>query len=954
MIRNSLLILLAYFTVALPTQAQVSEETFDQVNSLIPSDVDSAMRVVERLSQQVENGSVKNKDRFYRDAANFYNRLGDYTKESHNLKKLIPFLPKKSDTLYAVLIRLGMAQLNSGKFESSKRCFERCIAYYTKQNTDAAGKAANRDGKIKSYNGLASVLVANGDCSNAIDFYYKSINLLESTKDYLQLSRTYSNLSIAYTCLGEKRKSMEVRKKSYHFALLSDDEEEIHFGRLNMGGAYNALEQLDSALYYLKLAEPYFEEQFNAQILNAIYNELGAVYSKSGQNEQAEAYYLKSIKLLKSGGFDFALPGTLANYGNVLLAKGNYTKGIEACREALSIAKKIQYTEVQMIACDCLYQNFKSTNATDSALFYLENKLLLKDSIANAELQKASLRKELENTHSKEKQGIISSANKELSQVVNFRNVLIVGIGILLLALAILLFSFRQKKRSVAYIQREKQYLDDLVHNLVHEFRTPLTLIKGPAEELLRTDKSNALLQLVNKNGERLLDLVNQVLDFSKIKAGKMALSEEITDVHVFLSGTVELFVPLAQAKNINLKYRNDLEHSVVLIDSDKLFKVVSNLLSNAVKYSREGDTILLRVAHENKKLVLTIEDTGIGIPPNELKNVFRKFYQVDATLTRKEEGTGLGLAFVDELVQLMKGSIRLESVLNKGTTVTVSFPYKTATLLQPAVSHVPQPAAIPIEQHEAAEVENPFTVLVIEDNADLQSFLRMLLVQEGYEVHIAGDGEQGIEMAIETIPDLIISDVMMPKKDGYQVLKHLKQHEVTEHIPIMLLTAKASFDSMIDGLEIGADDYLAKPFKSQELLLRVNNHIRHQLKIQQKYQTLSAAKDETIVKHPLIEKIEAIIAQEDGIHGSVEDLADACAMSRSQLHRKVKQLTGLSTTALLTKIRLDNALLDLTATDMSISEIAYKWGYSDPANFSRLFKKQFGQPPSELRNSVN
>ncbi len=941
--RNKIILLLVFTSTSYFSVSQSIDSTFRKAYTLLYTNPDSAIALIGRLDRKAGTFQAHKKQRYYSQAANFYSTIGDFKNEAINWSNLIQMLPANSDTLHSAMYRHGMAELNNGKFTEAKADFSACEKYYLKKN--------NSNGLVKAYSGMGAVLTTTGNGNASIDYYNKAIRILKTTGNDLELAKMYSNLSIPYTTIGDTEKALEMRQKAYKHALLSGNDEEIHFNELNLGGSYNATDQPDSAKYYLKKAEIYFEKNFNAQILNAIYNELGAVFSKAGEHSSAETYYLKSINLLKSGGFDFALPGTLGNYGLVLHNLGKYKEGIQVCREALPIAKQMNYTEVEMVVCNCLYQNFKSANIPDSALQYYERSILLKDSIANIELQKTALRKELEAKHSEETQGIISDAEKEINAVTGLKNIFITGSILLMILLFFLLYLFRQKRKNVAYIEREKNYLDNLMHNLVHEFRTPLTLIKGPAEELIKADPNNTLLQLIEKNSRRMLDLVNQVLDFSKIKAGKLPVSEEVTDISIFTTDLIDLFTPIAEKKNIRLSYDNQVKHTLVLIDNDKLFKVLSNLISNALKYSDEGASVSVKSSLENDKLCFTVEDTGVGIPPEEMQNIFKKFYQIDATTTRKVEGTGLGLAFVDELVKLMKGTIEVKSEINKGTIVSLTFPYVkiSGEYQRPAQTKLSSEST-PLPQ-ERTETDEQVKVLVIEDNVDLQTYLSILLKGENYEIFISNDGEEGINRALEVIPDLIISDVMMPKKDGLEVLNTLKNHPATEHIPILMLTAKASFDSMISGLETGADDYIAKPFKSSELLLRVRNHILQQRKLQQKYLSDTGSESTPDPKHPLLLQIEKLVSEESGAQITVEELAASCAMSRSQLHRKIKYLTGISTSALLTRIRLEHSKNDLITAELTISEIAYKYGYSDPANYSKLFKKQFGKSPSDYRN---
>ena len=769
--------------------------------------------------------------------------------------------------------------------------------------------------------------------------------------DY-QLLIVLSNIANAYLELGEIDKAFETRQRAYDLALKTKDEFEIHLAEQDLGASYNLLGKSDSALLYLNSAKLYFETNFNPQMLSVVYRDLGVSYYNLDDYDQSKSYYIKSITILKERGYDFPLPGTLSDYGQVLQGTGDFSEGIRVCQEALPLAIAMNYPEVEARVCKCLYLNFKGDSQSDSALFYFERHLILKDSISNIELQKKVLREELEISHSKQKKDIISDANVEIEHAASLRNVWIVGFLVLLLGIIALFFAFWQKRKSSKIIEREKRYLDNLLHNLVHEFRTPLTLIKGPTEELLKKDGENKLLRLVDKNSDQMLRLVNQVLDFAKIKAGRLEVKNEITNLHLFTNDTLALFEPIAHEKNVSLSNQIQAENTTVKIDGDKLFKIVSNLLTNAIKYSKESSKVVLKITVHKGWLNVEVSDTGIGISAADQEKVYNKFYQVDATITRKGEGTGLGLAFVKELVQLMNGEISLISKLGQGTIVRVKLPIEMAEI-QKAVNadtrivEGEEKEISQIEGHES--VTNKPKILIIEDNRDLQDFLSQILVEKGYEVHGALNGVLGVEKALEIIPDLVISDVMMPEMDGYQVVQHLKNNFATEHIPVVILSAKASFDSMIEGLGAGADDYLSKPFKSQELILRVANQLKRQEKLQQKYLNQTSS-DTPVIKHALIEKIESITTEDLGKQISVEELAEECALSRSQLHRKVKFITGLSTTALLTKIRLDLALIDLQKTDLSVSGIAYKYGYTDPAHFTKLFKKSFSKTPSDIR----
>jgi signal transduction histidine kinase/DNA-binding response OmpR family regulator len=651
------------------------------------------------------------------------------------------------------------------------------------------------------------------------------------------------------------------------------------------------------------------------------------------------------------------------NLGQIALVQKNYPLALTYCDKAWLFFKESRAFLQKKEVCACLFEAYKGKGNTQQSVAFLEKSIVFADSLRNEnavrEIYNTQKNIAIERQKSAFKTARLKRELKTAKEIEQQQ--LITGIigAVAIIILLVFLFYYRisnERKKAAELLAGEKHYLDNLLHNLVHEFRTPLTLIKGPAEELLKEDSGNSHFQMINRNSDHLLGLVNQVLDFAKIKSGKWSVASDETNLQLFLSDSVDLFAKHAAQKNICLlKSWNGLP--LVKTDSDKLFKIISNLLSNAIKYSGSNTEITIRCEVTYQQLHITVEDQGIGMSEEDQKKVFDKFYQVDSSTTRKGEGTGIGLAFTKELVRLLGGKIVLKSALHKGTTICVTIPVEQVgeNELQTVVQSDPETFRNPEMIETDAEAEERPKILIIEDNEDLRVFLAQILGKNGCELLTAENGQKGIDLALEQVPDLIISDVMMPEKDGYQVVQELKASPVTEHIPILILTAKVSFDSMITGLNAGADDYLSKPFNATELLLRVNNQLERQEKLRQKYLAGGNASElSTMPQHPLLVKIEALMAVDFSKQFSAEELAVKCALSRSQLHRKIKSLTGLSATGFMTRIRLNHALAELKNPDLTIAEISYRFGYADPANFSRIFKKHFGKTPTEAREASN
>jgi len=512
--------------------------------------------------------------------------------------------------------------------------------------------------------------------------------------------------------------------------------------------------------------------------------------------------------------------------------------------------------------------------------------------------------------------------------------------------------------------------------NISHEFRTPLTLILGPTEELqgvLPDESSREKLSMVHRNAQRLLRLINQLLDLSKIDAGGMKLQAAPGNIVPFVKGIAQSFQSSAEGKSIALHVEADNEEIEIYFDQDKMEKILTNLLSNAFKFTPERGAVTVRIQSSSPvpadSLEIIVSDTGVGIPEEELSHIFDRFYQVDASQTREQEGTGIGLALAKELVELHRGTISVTSVVGKGTEFRVRIPLGSAHLkadeILAAQAEIGERSPVHIEAHEQSAQVDPGVqtpdgtrsiVLVVEDNIDVRAYIRQYLVPS-YQVLEAHDGKEGVEKARESIPDLIISDVMMPKLDGYELCKTLKLDEKTSHVPIILLTAKAGQENKVEGLETGADDYLTKPFDAKELLVRVKNLIEVRRKLRERFSAAQVLKPGEIavtsIDDAFLQKALAVVEKRLGDENfSVEDFAREAGMSRSQLHRKLTALTNQSPGSFIRYMRLHRAMELLRKNAGTVSEIAYAVGFSGLSYFTQCFQEQFSVLPSEVKKS--
>ncbi len=527
------------------------------------------------------------------------------------------------------------------------------------------------------------------------------------------------------------------------------------------------------------------------------------------------------------------------------------------------------------------------------------------------------------------------------------------------------------RKMSASESKRLKeinQLKNSMFTNITHEFRTPLTVIKGMTGAIKSNldkkqfDDFDSSLEMIQRNSDGLLHLVNEMLDLAKIESGNMKLQLIQADVIPFLKYLSESFSSLAEENRISLTIYPEIDTLTMDFDANKLTSVISNLLSNAIKYTSESGKIIFHINqithNENPCLFVKIKDNGLGISNEELPHNFNRFYQTDASSIRKSEGTGIGLALAKELVELMKGSIEVKSTINIGSEFSLMIPItrnapesKSLQLDMETHSFLSNTTSIGAKQTPEADSELPL-VLIIEDNMDVAHYLKTCLINK-YETIHAPDGIAGIEMALEKIPDIIISDVMMPGKDGFEVCEILKSDERSDHIPIIILTAKATEGDRLKGLSHGADAYLAKPFNEEELFTRLNQLVSQRKKLIHKIQKSGFnALLKTNAEDP---KLQFLHKAEKLIHADISnsnfgssDLARELLISESQLYRKIKAITDKSTAVFIRSTRLQYAKELLLNKDKTVSEVAYEVGFNDPSWFSRAFKDEFGFTPSE------
>ncbi|RAJ87979.1 two component regulator with propeller domain [Chitinophaga dinghuensis] len=520
---------------------------------------------------------------------------------------------------------------------------------------------------------------------------------------------------------------------------------------------------------------------------------------------------------------------------------------------------------------------------------------------------------------------------------------------------------YREKDRELA---KNKM---NFFTNISHDIKTPLTLIMAPVEKLLQNtlleNNERRQLLLIQQNGERLMRLMDQLLDFRQLEEGGIPLQAELADMVAFCKEITGAFESLATKRNISLRLCSSLEIMMIWFDKDKFEKILFNLLSNALKFTQSGGEVQLSLSYEGNQLLLQVTDNGIGIPESHFEKIFGQFNHYDFN-NLQTGGTGIGLAFVRGLVTLHHGSIQIQSrQANADTRGYTCFsvripagnqhlkpeemtPTRTTNVLES--TPIDEDVEQPLEQEEG---EKP-VMLIVEDNKDVLHYLAEMFNQN-YHLHLAADGQTGLELATSCLPDIIISDVMMPGMNGVELCHALKNDNRTSHIPIILLSARSTVSFIREGYETGADDYITKPFSISLLTARVQNLLESRRLLRERYSQVAALPPESIPltgPDDIFLKMVITYIEENIAEASlnVEELAAAVNMSRITLYRKLKALTNQTTIEFIRSIRLQQAARLLASQQYNVNEVAYMVGFSDVDYFRKWFKKEFNQLPSE------
>lgn len=875
--------------------------------------------------------------------------------------------------------------------------------YYLKSSQDKAREMDFPKGVASGYNGLCRTFYMIGEMDSAIracqnclealkgidaplvlpdsyiaygNIYLRQNDLKNSLKYFLKIDSIHhvkpvraDIIAAAFQSLGLIYKDLKDYDKAEAYLLKANDEFEkmpvdatfyLSTSTWRLGQVYFEKGDLIKAEELLRESLTYFSKIKDERVMADIHIYLGRIALQKGQKEQAEASLLQGFELHRDNNNVLETSEASLELGNFYIQSKKPARAVRFLEEALKNNRDNTGTREEALLK--LSEAFALQKKYNLAYESLQEGVSLKDSLY--EVQSLDRIKEIEAIYQSEQQEQEIQLLKTQTELAeqenkNQRNLFFAGATILGLALIGLWMLYQNKQKTNNRLQELDKMKSDFFANISHEFRTPLTLISGPIQEKLSAqdlgEKDRASFEMIDRNNKRLLELVDQVLDLSKIEAGRFQLQVEKGDVTSFVSAITESFSFAAKQKEISFTCEIAESKAPGFFDKDALEKIWVNLLSNAIKYTPEKGVISCKGRVENGFLLLELSNTGKGLSKTQQKKVFERFEQLD----KHREGAGIGLSLVRELVSLHRGKISVDSKEHEWTRFLLSIPIHKGVfsshefnLLENTKvnkAHAEETSFIAARSDKDKELP---ILLLVEDNVDVRSLLRSTFEQD-YQIIEAENGEAGVQQAFTYVPDLIISDIMMPVKDGISLCKELKNDERSSHIPVILLTAKAGDEHELQGIEIGADDYISKPFNLKILQAKVAQLIAMRKKLQDRYSQELIFKPKEIAVTSLdqqfLEKVQVIL-DEKLVESSftIEDFSTSMAMSRMQLHRKLKALTGLAASAFIRTERLKLAANLLQKSDTNISQIGYTVGFSDPSYFSKCFKELYKMTPSE------
>jgi two-component system sensor histidine kinase ChiS len=789
----------------------------------------------------------------------------------------------------------------------------------------------------------------------AVDQYFDGLRICKAGADDKEAAMLYREIGYSYFSQGHPREAKDYYEKELAIKKALYGADSVGEQLLNLAVMHDQLKERDSAYMRLKDVDGILRRTNNTPLRGYYYINLGALLQTEGKVDSAEHCYHLAYAAWQAVGNEKQIYKVTFNLGFLAEQRKKYKEAINYYRLSEAAAKKFGFqTEIAHVY-GTMAEAYAAISDYKNAYQYLYQYATINDSLNKGEFNTYIMKLDKEFQTDKNKETIHQQQlklNEAVIQVQKQRNhVLIIIVALItVIFIAVITFiylTFRSRVKKQVELAKSKFF-----SNVVHEIRTPLSMIQGPIKMLqasIADPEQRYQLNIAERNTNRLNDLINQMLDLSRIETATYHLNESIGDPRFFLEEIVRQYEHAAKEKNITILQQVETSEGNWLFDKDALEKITGNLLGNAIKYTPPGGMVGIDITGAREagiqNLVISIWDTGIGIRKDDQEKIFSRFFRAKEQVEAGTKGLGIGLALVKDLVSLMGGSIAMESSAGQGAVFTVKLSLHQATL--------------PTENaHNLAAAHN--TILLVEDDTDILEFNRRLLISQGFNVITASNGAEASIVLQDLLPDLVITDLMMPGKDGLALIKEIRASPLTDHIPVIVLSAKTAAQAKMEVITAGVQVYLSKPFLPDELIALVRNQLQLLQKPKNHYQQQSIKADQTIEERfsgsePFTKQcFNLIIEHLDDAGLTVERLAALMNSNRSHFQRKIKTLTGYSPSEIIRIIRLETARELLFKRDKNITEIAYAIGFTSQSYFTKCYSDHFGHPPSEEVNKTN
>ncbi|MFP4846549.1 response regulator [Winogradskyella sp. PE311] len=876
-------------------------------------------------------------------------------------KKAFKILPENYSYSYHIIQLIGD--------EFSKKSLYDSAIYYHNKSIKIAKKYSKNHKIVSAYISIGNIWNQTYDYDKAFKFYSRADSICENDSK-LRVSKIRATIN---NYLGFSVRKSNGYKDAIRYYIKAKEinkklgnENGVQEANIAIAQAYTSFKDYNKALKLLNESIAYHKVHMaNENSYSYAIIVRGYLFLQMEKYKAAEKDYLLYYDLAVQNKNDFYERSGLGYLGYFYETSNQLLKAEKYYKLAIEKNKLVNDNGRILQNTDGLITVYKKNKNYKRLATYYDLKIELQKKIDQQKIAQETrdLEAKYQNDKKEQEIALLESENKFINQKQKSqRNIFIGGITITSLAGLFLFVLFRNRKKTNNKLKELDAIKSNFFANISHEFRTPLTLIANPIETTLNDDTISEVKReqfiTAKRNSDRLLALVNQILDLSKIDANQLKLHIQNANIITLVAALTESFNHAAKQKQIKYKLHINPHTENVCFDRDALEKIIVNLISNAIKYTPENGSVHCDAFIKNNKLHFIVKNSGIVLTADEIKHIFQRFYQTKD----QNQGTGIGLALVKELVDLHKGTIDVDSTPNQWTTFRVVIPvdkqsFKNETFIAKTEDLKVNTQAL-IEQKQAVITEEEFTdtdepiLLLVEDNEDVRLLLKQTF-ENNYNIITAPNGEKGIELALEHIPDLIISDIMMPVKDGIALTEQLKTDERTSHIPIILLTAKAGDENKLTGLEVGADDYITKPFNSKLIITKAEKLIENRRLLQQRYsqELVLLPKDISITNldEQFLDKVQTTL-DKNLIEPSfnVTEFSEAVGMSRMQLHRKLKALTGLTASEFIRSQRLMLAAQFLKTSDINISQVGYSVGFNDHSYFTKCFKEFYKCTPTE------